>query len=183
MATSAHFSTRSHNRSILADNRCSRDELAAVPALRPADEVALSAGTADELGVQSGDRIGLIVARTLSSGRFVLKKHTGTVSGVFSTGYADLDGQTVLVSEKTASELIPDGRSMFIGVKVEKPFGALGSVARSIQRDLPDGAYTYTWRELERGMFSTFETTRTLLVIVMSVIVCVAAIKIGRAHV
>jgi len=143
--------------------------------------IALSQGVSDAMGAAVGDEVTLVVARTLASGRFLLRQHVAEVSAVFTTGYADLDGQSVLVSYETGAKLFPDTSSRLIGVKVADPFGPLDSVVRRIQRMLPIGAYVYSWRELERGMYATFRTTRSLLIIVMSVIVCVAGITISSS--
>ncbi len=145
------------------------------------DAIALSAGVSAEMGVGIGDSVGLIVARTLPSGRFLLKQHRAVVSAVYSTGYADLDGQSVIVPFDTAVSLFPDAGARRIGIKISDPFGGIDAALSAIQTILPIGAYVYSWRELERGMYATFRTTRSLLIIVMAVIVCVAGITISSS--
>jgi lipoprotein-releasing system permease protein len=145
------------------------------------DRVAVSAEAAAELGIAPGDDVGIVVARTLSNGRFILKQHAGAVSGTFSAGYTDLDANIVLVSAASATELFPDAGNAFIGIKVDDPFGDQGDLPDRIRSELPSGAYLYGWRELERGMYATFETTKSLLIIVMAVIAGVATITISTS--
>ena len=146
-----------------------------------ADEVALSSRAATELGVLDGGTVGLVVARTLANGRMILKQHNGGLSGTYSTGYADLDGRTALVSDETARRLFPEPGSSIIGVKIDDPFSGITDVVARLQNQMPAGAYVYSWRDLERGMFSTFETTRALLIVVMAVIIGVATITISSS--
>ena len=144
-----------------------------------AEGVALSGGVLSELGIGVGETIGIVVARTLPNGRFALKQHEGVVTATFTTGYADLDAHLILVSEQTGRELFPSSTGRFVAVKVTDPFRDLTPLVRRLQSIMPAGAYVYSWRELERGMYTTFQTTRSLLIIIMGVIVGVAAITIS----
>lgn len=172
---------RSYPAELLEDDPEFSKYLSVSGRLPEAAGVAVSDGVLHSANLTVGEKVSLVVARTLPNGRFVLKRDKGTVEGSFSTGYADLDGQSVLISPETAEALFPDRANEFIGIKVEDPFGDLSGMVREIEQRVPDGGYVYSWRELERGMFATFETTRALLIVVMAVIVAVAAITISSS--
>ena len=145
------------------------------------DGVAVSEGVMSELGVDIGDSVGIVVARTLPNGRFVLKRADAQITATYTTGYADLDGHSIILPQSHAETLFPRSDNRFVGIKIVDPFGDVDIIARKLQSTMPSGAYVYSWRELERGMYTTFQTTRSLLIIIMAVIVSVAAITISSS--
>ncbi len=144
-------------------------------------QVIVSAGAAEELGISTGEEVRLLTARSIPNGRFLLKQSAFPVGSTFTTGYGDLDGNTVLIPFERALSLFRGSGNRAVGVKVRDPYAPLGEVTRAIESGLPNGAYIFTWNELERGMYTSFRTTKTMLMLAMGVIVCVAAITISSS--
>ena len=141
----------------------------------------LSELTMSELAISEGDELRLLSARKAPNKRFLLKQAHFTVAGTFSSGYADLDGATVIVPISEAQKMFPDADATYLGIKVDNPFGDIAGAVRTIQTLLPDDSYAYSWRDLERGMYTTFRTTKSLLIIVMAVIAAVAVITVSSS--
>jgi lipoprotein-releasing system permease protein len=105
-----------------------------------------------------------------------------TVKGIVSSGYHELDalwcivsregGQRILSREQSSSSLI---------VKINDPYGGAERAARSVQRVLGAGYGIYTWKSLMRSQYSSYESTRQLLLFIMALVVIVAAVNVSSA--
>ena len=133
---------------------------------------------AGRLGVGVGDRLRLLTLR--GSGRSLPLVSTFTVRGIFSTGYQELDKLWVYVPLEAAGRLLGEyGGERFIGLKVDDPFTGL---ARRLSRlDLPEEAEVYSWYQLEKASYKSFQTTRALLLFIMALIVVVAAVNVSSS--
>lgn len=132
-----------------------------------------------ELDVETGDTMRLLTARGTSTGKYILRQSVMEVKGVFTTGYHDLDEMTVLISSKRGSRLFTEEGSQVLAMKVNDPFGDLEKVSEKLQSALGPDWYVFTWYELEEAMYSTFETTKNLLLLIMAVIILVAGVNIS----
>jgi lipoprotein-releasing system permease protein len=65
-----------------------------------------------------------------------------------------------------------------IGIKVDDPFGPLDTYAAGLLWNLPQGFRLYRWSDLEYAQYMSFATTRYLLIFIMALIICVAAVNI-----
>ncbi len=71
------------------------------------------------------------------------------------------------------------GGSRFIGLKLDDPFNGL---ERQLARlDLPEQAQVYSWYQLEKASYKSFQTTRALLLFIMALIVAVAAVNVSSS--
>lgn len=147
--------------------------------LEEEDSLLISEPIARELGVVTGDAMRLLTARSTSSGKYVLRQSLMRVTGVFTTGYHDLDETAVLISSARGERLFTEDGSGILAMKVNDPFGHLETTKRELQDVLGSGWYVFTWYQLEEAMYSTFETTKNLLLLIMGVIVVVAGVNIS----
>jgi lipoprotein-releasing system permease protein len=143
----------------------------------------LSSGVAEKLKVKAGDEVRLVIARTFPGRKPILRPVNFTVRGIFTTGYYELDGLSAYISYEQAAELFRDAGALSIGVKVEDPYGALSGVSGRIAEVLKGNWYLLTWFELQKPVYKSFQTTRILLVFIMFLIVCVAAVNISSTMV
>jgi len=143
------------------------------------DSLLVSGQIAQELEVKVGDTMRLLTAKSTSTGKYILRQSILVVKGVFTTGYHDLDEMTVLISSERGKRIFTEDGSQVLAVKVEDPFGDLTGVRESLQTALGPGWYVFTWYELEEAMYSTFETTKNLLLLIMGVIIIVAGVNIS----
>ncbi len=139
----------------------------------------LSKNIADKLNVSVGDSVKLLTGKVVPDRPIILRPTTFKVTGVFSTGYHELDSFLMYIPLQQGGKLFKNDDAFSFGIKVENPYEDLGQQAGHIQNNLPGGWYVYTWYELERSMYRSFETTKSLLVFIMVLIVCVAAVNIS----
>ena len=130
------------------------------------------------LGAGVGDRVRLLTLR--GGARSVPLVTAFTVRGVFSTGYQELDKLWVYVPLAAAERLLGgSGASRFIGLKLDDPFTDL---ERKLARlALPGEAQVYSWYQLEKANYKSFQTTRALLLFIMALIVAVAAVNVSSS--
>jgi len=133
-----------------------------------------------ELGV--GDRVKMLTMVSTSIGRSLPRVNSFTVSGVFTTGYQELDKMWTYIDIGGAERVLPAGSgTTFLGIKVRQPFERIENQKRALQERLPSEARLSSWFEMERANYKSFQTTRALLVFVMALIVAVATINISSS--
>jgi ABC-type transport system, involved in lipoprotein release, permease component len=137
---------------------------------------------AADIGVSAGDSFRVLTMRTSPSGQSIPRFTTCTVRGVISSGYQEMDALWVFIPFSTGFRILsPELSSTFINVHVTEPFGSLEPVRHGLMRSAPAGFTVYTWKELNRSQFQSFNTTRTLLVFIMLLIVFIASINVSSA--
>jgi lipoprotein-releasing system permease protein len=137
---------------------------------------------AERLHVEIGKPVKLLTLAAASTGRRVPRVTTLSVRGVFNTGYQELDKLWIYVPYGTGSRLLtPSSGRRFIGLKVTDPFQHMDRQIRRIDAVLPPEARLYSWYSLERANYQSFQTTKTLLVFIMALIVVVATVNISSA--
>jgi lipoprotein-releasing system permease protein len=164
--------------------------------LASAGSLLLGRELAGRLGVGVGDRLRLLTLRgngrdsaipgdrgtsaVRASGRGLPLVSSFTVRGIFSTGYQELDKLWVYVSLASAGRLLGEnGGERFIGLKLDDPFRGL---ERRLSRlRLPEQAQVYSWYQLEKASYKSFQTTRALLLFIMALIVAVAAVNVSSS--
>ena len=141
----------------------------------------LSTEVAELLGVEIGDRVRLLTARTMPGRAPILRPTMFTVRGIFSTGYYELDSLSMYIPLSTGEVLFNEAGSRILGVKVVDPYENIESVAEELQNALPNGWFVNTWYRLERSMLESFQSTRSMLIFIMVLIVIVAAMNISSS--
>ncbi|HWR10931.1 MAG TPA: FtsX-like permease family protein [Rectinemataceae bacterium] len=112
------------------------------------------------------------------------------VAGIVSAGYRDLDALWAFISPEAGDRLLtyPSAYSFF-GVKVTEPYSnGLGAVKKSVIDALtpiyPDWFDPYlarTWPEIERSLYKSFGTTKSMLLFIMGIALIVAAVNLGSS--
>lgn len=142
--------------------------------------VVIGAEVAKQLGVDIGDKVKLLSIRSFRSSGIIPRISSFEVSGIVATGYQDIDKLWVYMPLERARRILSDDTSIdLLGVKIENPFDDPYALKLEIQTDLPRGDRIYTWQELERNNYRSFETTRYLLILIMALIVVVAMVNIS----
>jgi len=152
------------------------------PGFKTGSSILISKSIADELKLKVGGRVALV---TVSGGLYAEgKPRFGffTVTGIFTTGYQELDKMLVFIPLEKGMKFLNSANSyQIIGVKVDNPFGNLTGIARAMERYLPGGTAIYSWYELELSQYKSFQTTKALLLLIMALIVIVAGINISSS--
>jgi lipoprotein-releasing system permease protein len=141
--------------------------------------VLISAALARTLGARPGDTV-LAVAGLTGEASVLPRVTRLTVGGVYETGYQELDKTVAYAAlADAAAALPPRGARTVMGVKVADPFADLSNVASRVAEVLGPDARVSSWRDLERSRLASFETTRWLLVLIMSLVAAVAAANVS----
>jgi lipoprotein-releasing system permease protein len=150
--------------------------------LARADTILLGREIARTLGVGIGDSVKILTTRPGQRYGFVPRISTAMVSGIFTTGYQELDRLWSYIPLDTGEKILaPESSEEFLGIKLHDPFTRLEVQAARLQFLLPPGDRMYTWYELELSNYRSFQTTRALLLFIMAMIVAVAAINISSS--
>jgi lipoprotein-releasing system permease protein len=69
----------------------------------------------------------------------------------------------------------------YLTVKIEDPYRDAERTARALSSALGPGFGAYTWGDLQWSQYSSYESTRQLLLFIMALIVIVAAVNVSSA--
>jgi lipoprotein-releasing system permease protein len=144
-------------------------------------DVVLGQSLAGEVGAAVGDTVRIMTIRSID-GRSVPRITAFTVVGIVSSGYRELDALWCITSRQGGDRLL-DGTTgrPYLVVKIDDPYDTARTMAISLQRILGPRYRVYTWGDLHRAQYSSYESTRQLLLFIMALIVIVAAVNVSSA--
>ena len=142
-----------------------------------ARRILLGRALASNLGVDTGDTVGLLVPRVVG-GRVMPRTRAFTVAGVIDAGVPDHDTSLALVHVADASDLKGlDGAVDGVALKFDDPFRVREFA--SAQRGTLDADWRYSdWTEEYRNLFTAMRIEKLIMSIVLLLIVGVAAFNI-----
>ncbi|MDR3174707.1 MAG: ABC transporter permease [Treponema sp.] len=144
-------------------------------------ELTLGQSLAEEIGAGTGDTVRIMTVRDLD-GRPVPRLAVFTVAGIVSSGYRELDALWCITTiEGGERALGSDAGRTHLLVKIGDPYRGAGRFAISLQRRLGPAFAVYTWGDLQRAQYNSYESTRQLLLFIMALIVVVAAVNVSSA--
>ena len=145
-------------------------------------DIVLGEVLAGSIGAQIGDTVRLMTIRSSDSGRFSPRTASFTVRGIISSGYNELDALWCIISWEGGKRVFAAGQATtsFI-VKIDDPYNNADDFIWELFSKLGGGYNVFTWRELLRSQYTSYETTRQLLLFIMAIIVIVAAINVSSA--
>jgi lipoprotein-releasing system permease protein len=147
-----------------------------------ANDAVLGEELARKIGARPGDTVRLMTARTTPEGRTIPRMSAFTVRGIVSSGYRELDSLWFFVPYEAGKRaLSAEASRAFIGVKLEDPYNGADSAAAALSEVLPRGFSVYTWYELQRAQYESYQSTRQLLLFIMGLVVLVAAVNVASA--
>jgi len=146
-----------------------------------ARDIILGETLAGNIGVRVGDDVRLMTI-ILEGGRISPRPAVFTVSGILSCGYNELDALWCIVSWEGGERVITsDHASSSFIVKINDPYKKADEIAMKLHEKLSSGYSIQTWKEILRSQYSSYETTRQLLLFIMALIVIVAAVNVSSA--
>jgi len=144
-------------------------------------DIMLGETLANNTGAKVGDTVRLMTIKYVN-GRQLPATTPFTVRGIVSCGYNELDalwciisyegGKRVLSMEQSSSSLI---------VKIGDPYKKADDFAWELYNYLGFGYSVYSWKELLRSQYSSYESTRQMLLFIMALIVIVAAVNVSSS--
>lgn len=139
------------------------------------DSILLGRESSRKLGADVGDEVRVLTVRRVFGGSYVPRVSRFIVRGVFSSGYQDLDRTWAFIPLETGWSILSSENSLtFIGGKFQSSNGDLDIMPPS----LPGKWNVYNWRELNDYLLSNLETTRRILLLIMTLIVLVAVFNV-----
>jgi lipoprotein-releasing system permease protein len=145
-------------------------------------DVLLGEELAQSAGVKVGDTVRLMTIRVTEDGRNIPRLLPYTVRGIVSSGYRELDSLWCIMTYEGGKEFLsPELSYTHLIVKIGDPYKDANAVAASLYQNLGPGFGIYTWNELQRSQYQSYESTRQLLLFIMALIVIVAAVNVSSA--
>jgi lipoprotein-releasing system permease protein len=142
--------------------------------------IVLGKELADILQVKRGDKVDLMIPQTTVTPAGIIPRFRRfTVSGIFEVGMYEYDRSLVLLHMSDAAALYQLGNNVTgIRLKLEDMFQA-PRVSRELARKLPQGSYYVTdWTRQHENFFRAVATEKTVMFIILTLIVAVAAFNI-----
>ena len=139
------------------------------------EELALS------IGASVGDTVRIMTPRSSRSGGFIPRVTAFTVRGIISSGYRELDSLWCIMDLEAGKQVLSDSGGAYLMLKIDDPYNGADNMAYSLFDILGSGFGVYTWKSLQRSQYSSYESTRQLLLFIMALIVLVAAVNVSSA--
>ncbi len=142
------------------------------------DEAFVGEQTALKLGLEVGDTLRFLMADAQTTNTHRPRIVSVQVAGLVATGYQDLDKSWVFIHQRLANGLFsPEQSEAFVGIKVAQPHQNLAQQQQHLQDIVPRNTIVYDWQVLNSAHLDNFNTTRTLLIFVLFLIVVVASLN------
>ncbi|MDR0442929.1 MAG: ABC transporter permease [Treponema sp.] len=144
-------------------------------------DIVLGESLASGIGVQVGDTVRLMTIRTGEAGRPSPRTAPFNVKGIVSCGYNELDALWCIINLEGGKRILSSDLSASLIVKIDDPYKKADDFLWTFYSELGAGYNIYTWKELLRSQYSSYESTRQLLLFIMALIVVVAAVNVSSA--
>ncbi|MDR2447903.1 MAG: ABC transporter permease [Treponema sp.] len=148
------------------------------------NEVFLGAALADSVGVAAGDMVRLMTVRIADDGRSVPRMTPFKVKAVVSAGYREIDALWCITTYDAGKRIFAGAESAsnsFLLLKIDDPYKDADSCVRFLYTLLGSGYGVYTWKEMQMAQYSSYESTRQMLLFIMALIVIIAAVNVSSA--
>jgi lipoprotein-releasing system permease protein len=149
--------------------------------------VLLGEDLARNIGAAVGDTIRIMTIRISPEGRNIPRISPFKVQGIVSSGYRELDSLWCIMTYEAGKRILaPELSYSHLVMKLEDPYGraagrAADNAAASLAFALGPEYLVFTWKELLRSQYRSYESTRQLLLFIMALIVLVAAVNVSSA--
>jgi lipoprotein-releasing system permease protein len=144
-----------------------------------AARIILGEALATELRVKQGDKVVLVVPKaTVTPAGIQPRQKRFTVSGIFRSGMYEYDRGLVLLHASDAARLLQLGDAMTgVRLTLEDPLQAPAMVRR-LAEELGGGYYVSDWTRIHSNFFRSIQMTKSMLFVILSMIVAIAAFNI-----
>lgn len=141
--------------------------------------IVLGSALAQELDLEVGDRVLLVVAQGNATPVGVIPRHRRfTVSGIFNAGMYEFDRGLALVAMSDAARLYRLGEGVTgVRLRLEELFQA-PAVVHDLAVALGGGYFVSDWTRRHANLFRSIEVTKSIMFFILVLVVAVAAINI-----
>jgi len=144
-------------------------------------DIVLGESLANNIKVKKGDTVRLMTIMPAEDGRVTPRTASFTVSGIISCGYNELDALWCIINLDGAKRVFSQEPSTSYIVKIDDPYNKTYNIMWEMDKKIPGTYSIYTWQELLRSQYGSYQTTRQLLLFIMALIVIVAAVNVSSA--
>jgi lipoprotein-releasing system permease protein len=144
-------------------------------------DIVLGETLANNIGVKAGDTARLMTIMSEEGGRISPKTASFTVAGIISCGYNELDALWCIINLEGGRRVFSQEPSTNYIIKIDNPYKNIDDFAWEMNIKLAGSYSVYTWKDLLRSQYSSYQTTRQLLLFIMALIVIVAAVNVSSA--
>ena len=144
-------------------------------------DVLLGEEIAHTIGAAAGSTVRIMTTHLSPSGAAIPRVSVFTVRGIISSGYRELDSLWCIMNLEAGRQTLPQSSTEFLTLKIDDPYNDAESMARSLRDLLGSGFGIFSWKTINRSQYSSYESTRQLLLFIMALIVLVAAVNVSFA--
>ena len=144
-------------------------------------DIVLGETLARNINVKKGDTVRLMTITPAENSRMSPKTASFTVAGIISCGYNELDSIWCIISLEGAKRVFSQEPTTNYIIKIDNPYRNVYNIEWEMNMKLSGSYGIYTWQELLRSQYSSYQTTRQLLLFIMALIVLVAAVNVSSA--
>ena len=144
-------------------------------------DIVLGETLAQNIGVKTGDTVRLMTIMSEEGGRISPKTASFTVKGIISCGYNELDALWCIINLEGAKRVFSQEPSTNYLIKIDDPYKNADDFVWEMNFKLAAYYSIYSWKDLLRSQYSSYQTTRQLLLFIMALIVIVAAVNVSSA--
>ena len=145
------------------------------------DSIVLGSSLARNLGVRVGSEVNLLVMSGGSDVDLFSSDRIFTVSGIFTTGYSEINNSYAFVGTESATKYFGASAKKIWGIKLKKyddDLKALTSLKKSLGWLSPEAPQILSWRSFNRTFFGALRIEKNMLLLLVALIFVVVAINI-----
>ncbi|MDR0455682.1 MAG: ABC transporter permease [Treponema sp.] len=144
-------------------------------------DMLLGESLAASIGAEIGDTVRLMTISAGADGRNIPRVTAFAVSGIVSSGYHELDALWCIITHEGGQRILSSDSSSSLIVKIDYPYTRAEDTVWSLYSALGAKYSIYTWKDLMHSQYSSYESTRQMLLFIMALIVIVAAVNVSSA--
>ena len=144
-------------------------------------DVLLGEELARTVGADVGSMVRIMTTSVSPGGVTIPRVTVFTVRGIISSGYRELDALWCVMNLEGGRLALPEANAPHLVLKIDDPYNGLDAVTRSLRDLLGSGFGIFSWKTIHRSQYSSFQSTRQLLLFIMALIVMVAAVNVSFA--
>ncbi|MBI9098459.1 MAG: ABC transporter permease, partial [Spirochaetaceae bacterium] len=141
------------------------------------DSIVLGSDLAAALGVRPGDKVSLLSLAGEDYKKLSPVNLEFTVTGIFKTGYYEINSTMAFVPMKSASLFIPESDYVY-GIKLDNHYRDREVLGRLKELSSLNGVYMESWRNYNRSFFSALLMEKVMMMVLISLIFVVVAVNI-----
>ncbi|MDR2864860.1 MAG: ABC transporter permease [Spirochaetaceae bacterium] len=158
------------------------DVIAGEGAIKNDNDVLLGSSLAKKAGAEIAKTIRIMTLRTNEDGKTIPHAELFYVRGIISSGYHEIDANCCVISYNAGKKFLdPEYSDSYLVVKIDDPYLHAEQITQNINKDLRDYFRARTWQQVKPAQYSSYETTRQILLFIMALIVLIAAVNVSSA--